>query len=127
MLDMLTLTTPTALALDAKTIEYIWQTPLIGMAMIFVVLSALWGVLAIFKFIFARPAKPTPKVVEQAVKEPEVAEPVVVEEKNDDELIAVITAAVAAYIESEEPEMAQNGFRVVSFRRTNGGRSWNTK
>ena len=105
------------------------QVTLIGMGMIFSVLALLWGVLAIFKLIFARPAKPEPKkATEQKTAEPEAVEaaPVAVEE-NDDQLIAVITAAVAAYIADEEPEMAQNGFRVVSFRRTNGGRSWNTK
>ena len=129
MFDMLKLTTNTALALDAKTIEYLWQTPLIGIFMVFAVLAILWGVLSIFKFIFAKPSKPVAKVEEAPIKEPEIIEETTaaVEENNDDELIAVITAAVAAYIENEEPDTAVNGFRVVSFRRTNGGRSWNTK
>ena len=119
--------TPVALALDAKTIEMMWQTPLFGMAMVFLVLALLWGVLAIFKLIFYKPENKKTKSVEEKKPEP-VVEPIpVVEEQNDDELVAVITAAVAAYIESEEPNAAPNGFRVVSFRRTNGGRAWNAK
>ena len=129
MFNILTLNTPTAIALDAKTIEYIWQTPLIGMAMIFLVLATLWGVLTIFKFIFAQPQKPKAKIEQETVSEPEIVEevPVEVEEYNDDELVAVITAAVATYISSEDPAMLESGFRVVSFRRTNGGKPWNTK
>lgn len=106
------------------------QMTLIGMGMIFAVLAILWAVLAIFKLIFVKPepkkAKPEPvaKAAPAVVAEPE---PVVVAEQNDDELIAVITAAVAAYIADEEPDAYQGGFRVVSFRRANGGRAWNAK
>ena len=109
------------------------QMTLIGMGMIFAVLATLWGVLAIFKLVFA---KPEPKKA-KAEKKPEpapapVAEPTpvvapAVAAQSDDELVAVITAAVAAYIATEEPNAYQGGFRVVSFRRANGGRSWNAK
>ena len=114
-------------AFSAERFALAGQMTLIGMLMIFTVLAILWGVLAIFKFIFAKPAKPVKKVEE--AKEQDIVEdlPDVVEENNDEQLVAVITAAVAAYIESEELSAFENGFRVVSFRRANGGKSWNTK
>ena len=113
------------------------QMVIIGMGMVFAVLAILWGVLLLFKLIFARPepkkkVDSTPAAVAPAAVTPvavtPVAEPIVVAQEADDgELIAVITAAVAAYIASEEPEAYQGGFKVVSFRRENGGRSWNLK
>lgn len=109
------------------------QMTLIGMAMIFSVLTILWAVLAIFKLIFAKPAK---KVVKPEVKVEEVKTPtpapataaIETETETDDgALIALITAAIVAYEASNGNEVAPNGFRVVSFRRTNGGRAWNSK
>jgi sodium pump decarboxylase gamma subunit len=104
------------------------QMTLLGMGMIFAVLSLLWGVLAIFKLIFARPEKkvkaaPAPKPEPVVVPEPVVAPAV----SNDAELIAVLTAAIAAYEASQGNEVAPGGFRVVSFRRANGGKAWNSK
>ena len=105
------------------------QMTLMGMLMIFAVLGALWGVLAIFKLIFAG------KTVKVKAEKPAPA-PVKVEEKADtsdqnasnDELIAVITAAVAAYMAEENGgEVSTSGFRVVSFRRVGGGGAWNSK
>ena len=37
--------------------ELLWLTPLVGIAMVFAVLTILWGVLVLFKLIFARPKK----------------------------------------------------------------------
>ena len=106
----------------------LWLVPLFGMVMIFAVLSILWGVLSLFKFFFVKPEKKVEKSAPVEVKaEPVVESAPVVASTNDDELVAVITAAVAAYIASEDPAVAQNGFRVVSFRRANGGRAWNSK
>ena len=48
---------PAALALSPETLQMMWQTPLLGMGMIFAILSLLWLVLAMFKLIFARPEK----------------------------------------------------------------------
>ena len=101
---------------------------LIGVGMVFAVLATLWGVLTLFKLVFAKPepkkkAEPAPKA-EPVV----IPEPVVVEETTDDtELIAILTAAIAAYEASNGNEVAPGGFRVVSFRRTNGGKAWNSK
>lgn len=119
----------TALALSAGNLERLWQTPLLGMAMIFAVLSLLWAVLAVFKFIFAKPtkARKPERVAEEAPAVVEVVEEPVADEPDDGELVAVITAAVAAYMASEAPDATTGGFRVVSFRRVNGGKSWNTK
>ena len=105
------------------------QMTLLGMGMIFAVLSILWGVLAIFKLIFVRPDKkkvkaaPAPKPEPVVVPEPVVAPAA----SNDAELIAVLTAAIAAYEASQGNEVAPGGFRVVSFRRANGGKAWNSK
>lgn len=105
------------------------QMTLMGMLMIFSVLGALWGVLAIFKLIFAG------KTVKAKAEKSSPA-PVKIEEKADvvepsasnDELIAVITAAVAAYMAEENGgEVSTSGFRVVSFRRVSGGGAWNSK
>jgi sodium pump decarboxylase gamma subunit len=105
------------------------QMTLLGMGMVFAVLAILWGVLTIFKLIFAKPAKKVkaapaaPKAEPMVVPEPVVAPAAT----NDAELIAVLTAAIAAYEASQGNEVAPGGFRVVSFRRANGGKAWNSK
>lgn len=110
---------------------------LFGMIMIFAVLSVLWGILALMKFIMVGKT-PKPKKVEKTSAVAEViaesaavaveeTEPVVAE-TDDGELVAVIAAAIAAYRASEGlGEEYTGGFRVVSFRRANSGRAWNTK
>ena len=127
MLNALNLFAPKALAMNAETLNMLWQTPLLGMGMIFAVLSILWGVLALFKLIFARPApkktEPAPAPKAEAVVAPEPA----AEQTDDTELIAILTAAIVAYESSCGNEVAPSGFRVVSFRRTNGGKAWNSK
>ena len=104
------------------------QMTLLGMAMIFAVLSALWGVLTIFKLVFAKP-EPKKKTTPAPAAEPVVGpEPVVVPEETDDtELIAILTAAIMAYEAEQNPDAEPANFRVVSYRRANGGRSWNSK
>lgn len=106
------------------------QMTLLGMVMIFSVLGLLWGVLAIFQKVMAgrtvKPA-PAPKSAPEADPAP-VAAPVA--ESDDNEVIAaIIAAAVAAYMADEgNAETAYNGgFRVVSFRRVQGGKAWNSK
>ena len=118
---------------------YALQMTLIGMGMIFAVLGILWGALAIFKLIFARnegEKKEKATLESKAEKEskPVTVEaptaaptPVAVASASDAELIAVLTAAIAAY-EAEQGRCVSVGdFRVVSYRRANGGRSWNSK
>ena len=127
MLNALNFVAPQALAIEGETANMLWQTPLLGMGMIFAILAILWGILSVFKFIFAKPepkkkAAPVPKAEPVAV-----AEPVVEEQTDDTELIAILTAAIAAYEANNGNEVAPGGFRVVSFRRTNGGKAWNSK
>ena len=96
-----------------------------GMGMVFLVLAVLWLVLLIFKKVFYKdPAK--------ASKAPKAAEPApasapVAPATSDDALVAAITAAVAAYIDSDPALSSQfsGGFRVVSFKKKNGKTSWN--
>lgn len=100
-----------------------------GMGMVFLVLAILWLVLIIFKKLLykgdsktEKPKKTTPPV-EVAPAPP--ASPVA--PTDDAQLIAVITAAVAAVIESDEDLSAEfiGGFRVVSFQKKSGKTSWN--
>lgn len=102
---------------------------IIGMLLVFSVLAILWAVLAIFKMVFykdpAKASKPVEKKTEQSAPIVEVQP--VASAMSDNELIAVLTAAIAAYEAQNDPGMVQNGFRVVSFRRANGGRAWNSK
>ncbi len=108
---------------------YAGQMTLLGMLMVFAVLAILWGILAIFKLIFAgKSPKAEKKSVENTAPVETVTSDTAAEPQADDsELIAVITAAVAAYRQSEGADGASaTGFRVVSFKR-NGGRAWNSK
>ena len=128
MLNVLNFVNVSALALTPEALELMWLTPLVGIAMVFSVLSILWGALAIFKLIFAKPA-PKKKAEPTPAAEPvNIPEPIVVPSANNDaELIAVLTAAIVAYEASQGNEVTPGGFRVVSFRRTNGGKAWNSK
>lgn len=117
---------------------YALQMTLIGMGMIFAVLGILWGALAIFKLIFARNEGEKKEKAALESKAEKESKPVTVEaptaaptpvatSASDAELIAVLTAAIAAY-EAEQGRCVSVGdFRVVSYRRANGGRSWNSK
>ena len=107
---------------------------LFGMIMVFSVLAILWGILALMKFIMVGKSPKAKKVEKPSaiaeVIEESVAvvqeEPEAPDETDDGELVAIIAAAVAAYRESEGlGEEYTGGFRVVSFRRANGGRAWN--
>ena len=114
---------------SADAWSYAGQMTLLGMGMVFAVLAILWVILALFKVIFAGPSpkakkqKKTEPVIEKPAEAP-VAAPVA--QTNDAELVAIITAAVAAYMAEEGTEYA-GGFRVVSFKRVRGGRTWNAK
>ena len=81
---------------------------LLGMAVVFSVLVIIWGALSVFKLYFTR-SESKPK---EAVAAP-VAAPVIESRANDEEIVAVIAAAIAA------AEADSNGtkFKVVSFRR----------
>ena len=106
------------------------EVTLMGLGAVFAVLAVLWLVLSIFKLIFVKDTATKSKTEEKKTAAPEPKpEPVAVAEKTDDgELIAVITAAIAAYRASEEGLTGDdvNGFKVVSFKRATKGRAWNS-
>ena len=80
---------------------------LLGMAVVFAVLIIIWGCLSVFKLYFAKSDVKPKEVVEAPVA------PVVPVVQNDNEIVAVIAAAIAA----AEAESDGTKFRVVSFRR----------
>ena len=119
-----------------ERLSYALQGTVTGMVMVFAVLALLWAVVAVSKIIFydlpkrkANKATENKNVAPETPKAADVApQPALaVSEAEDGELIAVITAAVAAMIESGEykNEFA-GGFRVVSFKRSSSG-AWNRK
>ena len=117
-------------AFSPERLELAGQMTLLGMVMIFSVLGLLWGVLAIFQRIMTGKTEKNAPVTNVVSTPAPVAEAAPVAASNDDEIIAaVIAAAVAAYMADEgNTEAAYNGgFRVVSFRRVQGGKAWNSK
>lgn len=128
---------PSALALfttDAETLTMMWQTVVLGMGMVFAVLAILFLILSVFKLVFAGKTPKEPKPVKEnpikakPVENVSAATPAPAPtQSNDGELIAILTAAVAAYMAEEETEVPEGEFRVVSFTRVRGGRAWNSK
>ena len=95
-----------------------------GVGMVFLVLAILWLVLLIFKKVFYKDPAAVAKKTEQSAPATPVPAPA---PTSDDALVAAITAAVAAYIDSDPALSSQfaGGFRVVSFKKKNGKASWN--
>ncbi|MDD6484616.1 MAG: OadG family protein [Clostridiales bacterium] len=95
------------------------QTTVVGLSIVFSVLIIIMLVLYCFKFIFApkeEKAQPEPPKPVEAVKEP-VAE----EQVNEEELIAVLTAAVAASLNTSTYHLQIKSYRRVG----NNMPSWN--
>lgn len=91
-------------------------TTVLGLSIVFSVLIILMIVLALFKVIFYRAPKKEIKPVTTAVSVNETAE-----DTDEDELIAVLTAAVAASLNTSTYNL-----RIKSYRRTdNKTPSWN--
>ena len=108
----------------AKAVE----VTLLGMGMVFAVLAILWLALAVFKVIFAKDTSKGKKAVKEVSALETVVAPTAEKVTDDAELVAVITAAIAAYRSSEEGIVgeAADRFRVVSFKRAAKGRAWNS-
>lgn len=102
-----------------ERVAYSGKMLLIGLGTVFLVLALLWGALELFRrFLESREASgeaETPAAAPAPVQAPAAPAPVAVQTSND-EVIAVITAAVAAAM-AEENGGVVPGFRVVSFRR----------
>ena len=118
---------------SAEAWEYTGQMTLLGMGMVFSVLALLMLVLAIFALVFARPEKKkktkaeasVPTAISSAIEESVMDyEEVLASSDNNEELIAIITAAVSAYRDSEG--LGTEDFRVVSFKRASGNH-WNSR
>ena len=122
-------------AFSSERLSYALEMTALGLLAVFAVLAILWGVLALFKvFMYDMPQRKAKakaqKIAEPApivVNEPNVVTPVAT--NNDDEVVAVIMAAISAYI-SADPTLAEEyagGFRVVSFKRVRDKAAWNKK
>ena len=83
----------------------------IGVGTVFLILIFLWGLLTLMHKVFYRPEKPAAEVKEATP----VQEAAVAAEADDTQLIAVLTAAVAAVLDAQN---IQTGFKIKSFRRT---------
>lgn len=83
---------------------------LIGMATIFAVLCLLWACLALFNVVFSKAENGK---ADKAKAEESTAPVADVVTTNDDEIVAVIAAAIAM----AEAENSELKFRVVSFKR----------
>ncbi len=116
---------------SAERIKYAVLVSVQGMVMIFLVLSILWGVVALMKvFLHDIPAKKAAKqaalakAVEVAAAPVEESAVIAASEEDEGEIVAAITAAIAAMLQSEEYKgQFESGFRVVSFTRKGG--AWN--
>ena len=126
-----------------ERLEYALQGTATGMLMVFAVLGMLCLILYASKYVFydipnkkkerARAVEQVASVIEAqpvvavSKSEPEAVQTAPVVQQDDGELAAVITAAIAAMLESEEYKNEfVGGFRVVSFKRTTQG-AWNRK
>lgn len=124
----------------AERAEYALQGSVTGMLMIFAVLGLLYGIVTLSRVIFydlpnkkqvIKPKKKRGKKIVMVEDDEEISalcDPTVIVPAHDDgEIVAVITAAIAAMLESEEYKNEfVGGFRVVSFKRSTDG-AWNKK
>ena len=85
------------------------QVTLLGIGTVFAVLALLWGLVELLHLLLApKKAKAVPK------PSPEAEVPTPTTETDDREIVAAITAAIAA-----ATGRAPSSFRVVSFKRAN--------
>ena len=118
-----------------ERLEYALQGTVTGMVMVFAVLGLLFGIISLSKVVFydipeKKKMKKQKAHTAPAVVAPTPAPTAAAEEsaaEDNGELIAVITAAVAAMIESGDYKNEfVGGFRVVSFKRS-AQSAWNRK
>ena len=96
----------------ADVVGFGGQMLLIGMGTVFAVLCIIWLCLVAFKVAFHDlPAKK--KATKSEAEVDDTVEYVPVADSNDDEIVAVIAAAIAM----AESESSDTKFRVVSFKR----------
>lgn len=121
--------------------SYALQGTVTGMLMVFAVLALLAAIVSLSKVIFydipnkkAEKEKAARMAAQQTITEETqniVEAPVsapVTQATSDTELVAVITAAIAAMLQTEEySNEFKSGFRVVSFKKVNTNGAWNKK
>lgn len=101
------------------------EVALIGLLIVFSVLAILMIALYIFQYLMytlPKRKKEKAEAMAPAVARAEIPEAPVEAPADDLALIAVLTAAVAAY--ESEANGYTGGFRVVSFKRKSGRTSW---
>ena len=100
-----------------------------GMGTIFLVLVVLWGIIAAFGMAFSAAKtpekKPAPAPVQKKAPAPKAEPapaPAPAAVQSDDAIIAAICAAIEAY--RAEEGLSGLPYRVVSFKRKSGKKSW---
>ncbi len=106
-----------------------FNTLVIGLGTVMIVLALLWGILELSGLVFHKIPNKKKQSMQEIVdnnsfeSEPEVLETTDSGNENEEDIIAVITAAVAAHIDFENMNLKQEekieGFRVVSFKKIN--------
>ncbi len=117
-------------AFSGARVSYALRMTLLGMGMVFAVLALLWLILLIFKRAMSKTAD-QPALAPKAPEAGKESMPVPASASapaagQDPALVAAITAAIAAMIESDPTLASQfpSGFRVVSFKRKSDRSSW---
>lgn len=109
------------------------KVSLLGIGAVFGVLALIFAILTLFRVVFTK--KPAPKkanveapAAKTPVQKPTAPAPVSAPSA-DNSVIAAISAAVAMMLEDEckANGTTYNGFRIVSVRRSDKGRSWTQK
>ena len=88
------------------------EVVLVGVMTVFAVLGIIWAFLMVFKLVFSDMKQGARKIPVESKPAPEVVAPVVTS-GDEEEIIAVLAAAIAA----AETEYVGLKFRVVSYRR----------
>ena len=109
-----------------ERISYAGTVTLLGMLVIFSVLSIVWLAIVLMRAVLSRFEKEPAKKDLPAPSAPVSEAPSAVNQPvtDDGAILAAITAAIAVVWESEHPN---TGFRVVSYRHLDARKPWNTK
>ena len=109
-----------------ERISYAGTLTLLGMLVIFSVLSIVWLAIVLMRAVLSRFEKEPAKKDLPAPSAPVSEAPSAVNQPATDDgaILAAITAAIAVVWESEHPN---TGFRVVSYRHLDARKPWNTK
>ncbi|MBR6708879.1 MAG: OadG family protein [Clostridia bacterium] len=111
-----------------ERLQYAAEMTAVGLLIVFSVLGIIYLAMLLFRLVFYTiPNRRKASAAEQETADGAVESTDLPPETQDDTLVAVITAAVAAVLadEAEAAGTSAPAFRVVSFRRT--GKSWNSR